>query len=146
MRRNAWFSMRVRTDYISLKWLHNLRNPTGKLARWSLELLTYDIEIIHHKGALHSDALSKVTEDDEIPISSSCDTRDSWYKRRVAVILERPWIFRDWKVEDSWTKTRKKILDLQSGVPGENRLRLQQACSSFRDLQQACSILRTSYS
>ena len=26
-----------------------------------------------------------------------------------------------------------------AGVPGENRLRLQQACSSFRDLQQACS-------
>ena len=26
-----------------------------------------------------------------------------------------------------------------AGVPGENRLRLQQACSLFRDLQQACS-------
>ena len=26
-----------------------------------------------------------------------------------------------------------------AGVPGENRLRLQQVCSSFRDLQQACS-------
>ena len=91
------FSFKVITVHSSLKWLHNLRNPTGRLARWSLELLEYDFEIIHRKGALHHvpDALSRITVDEEIPISSACDASDSWYKRRVAAVLERPWIFPD---------------------------------------------------
>ena len=86
----------------NLKWLHNLRNPTRRLARWSLELLEYDFEIIHRKGALHHvlNALSRITEDEEITISSVCESSDSLYKRRVAAVLERPWIFPDWKVED----------------------------------------------
>ena len=74
------FFFKVITDHSSLKWLRSLRNPTGRLARWSLELLEYDFEIIHRKGALHHvpDALSKITEDEEMPISSACDTSDSW--------------------------------------------------------------------
>ena len=43
----------VITDPGSLKWLHNSRNPTGRLARWHLDLLEYDFEIIHRKGAMH---------------------------------------------------------------------------------------------
>ena len=92
------FSFKVITDHSSLKWLHNLQNPTGRLARWSLELLEYDFEIIHRKAALHHfpDALPRNTEDGQVLISSACDTSDSWYKRRVAAVLERPWSFLDW--------------------------------------------------
>lgn len=43
----------VITDHNSLRWLHNLKKPTGRLARWTLELLEYDYEVIHKKGALH---------------------------------------------------------------------------------------------
>jgi len=58
----------VITNHNSLRWLHNLKNPTGKLARWALELLEYDYEVIHRKGALHHvpDALSRMYEVDEI--------------------------------------------------------------------------------
>ena len=91
------FFFKVITDHSSLKWLHNLRNRTGRPAKWSLELLGYDFEIIHRKRALRHvpDALSRITEDEEIPISSACDTSDSWYKRRIATVLERPGIFPD---------------------------------------------------
>ena len=63
------FHFQVITDHSSLRWLSNLRNPTGRLPRWGLELQGYDIEIIHRKGALHHvpDALSRMSEGDEVP-------------------------------------------------------------------------------
>ena len=73
------FSFKVISDHSTLKWVNDLRNPTRRLARLSLELLGYDFEIIHRKGALHhvADALSRVIKDEEIPISFSFDTSDS---------------------------------------------------------------------
>lgn len=41
------------TDHSNLRWLHNLKNPTGRLARWTLELLEYDYAVEHQKGVLH---------------------------------------------------------------------------------------------
>jgi hypothetical protein len=39
----------------------NINDPTGRLARWSLYLQTYDFVIIHKKGVTHSnvDVLSR---------------------------------------------------------------------------------------
>jgi len=56
----------VITDHNSLRWLHHFKNPTGRLARWALELLKYDYEIVHRKGALYHvlDALSRAFESD----------------------------------------------------------------------------------
>jgi len=53
-------------DHSSLRWLHNLKNPTGRLARWALKLLEYDYKVMHRKGALHHvpDALSRMYERD----------------------------------------------------------------------------------
>ena len=51
----------VITDHSSLRWLKNLRDPTGRLARWAMRLAQHDMEIIHRKGTLHQlpDALSR---------------------------------------------------------------------------------------
>lgn len=49
------------TDHSSLKWLMNMREATGKLARWSIYLQNYDFEIIHRQGSKHTnvDLLSR---------------------------------------------------------------------------------------
>ena len=36
------YSLKVIKDHIALKWLHNFKNPTGRLAGWVLELLECD--------------------------------------------------------------------------------------------------------
>ena len=51
----------VVTDHAALKWLLHLPEPTGRLARWALYLASFNIEIIHRKGTLHTnvDILSR---------------------------------------------------------------------------------------
>ncbi|XP_029169373.1 uncharacterized protein LOC114939266 [Nylanderia fulva] len=109
----------VVTDHSSLRWLHNLKNPTGKLARWALELLEYDYEVIHRKGALHHvpDALSRMYEGentDMIPytehtnalVNAAIETidveniTDEWYRKRLREVIETPNKFTQWKVLD----------------------------------------------
>jgi len=65
------YKFTVMNNHSSLRWLHHVKNPIDRLARWALELLKYDYEIVHRKGALHyvPDALSRMFESDtEIPL------------------------------------------------------------------------------
>jgi len=91
----------VITDHSSLRWLHNLKNPTGRLARWALELLEYDYVIEHRKGAMHHvpDALSRIYETDG-DLCAVVATRDEWYNERRRRILEKPGRYPGWRVMD----------------------------------------------
>lgn len=53
----------VWTDHSSLQWLINLKDPSSRLARWSLLLSEYDFKIIHRPGSKmgHVDALSRIS-------------------------------------------------------------------------------------
>lgn len=44
-----------------MQWLSNLKDPTGKLARWAMRLSQFDMEIVHRQGLLIvvPDALSR---------------------------------------------------------------------------------------
>ena len=51
----------VRSDHGSLRWLKNMRNPTGQVARWIERLAPFNWQIVHRAGKQHSnaDALSR---------------------------------------------------------------------------------------
>lgn len=72
----------VVTDHASLKWLANLRDPTGRLSRWALRLQCFDFEIMHRPGKQHHvpDTLSRPV--DLIDTTTFLNTTDEWYVSR----------------------------------------------------------------
>lgn len=70
---------KVITDHASLMWLKNLKDPAGRLGRWSLKLQAHDIEIIHRRGSLMvvADALSRAV--DAIELEKFSATNDLGY-------------------------------------------------------------------
>lgn len=79
---------RVITDHHSLLWLKNLRDPTGRLARWALRLQGYNFTLLHRKGKHHvvPDALSRAISTIDIEEKSS----DSWYNKLLSLANDKP--------------------------------------------------------
>ena len=98
------YHFKVITDHSSLKWLCNLHNPTGRLARWALEMQAYDYDVEHRKGSMNHvpDALSRMFEDEEVPELAAIDaieeTSDAWYKRIFEAVNQDPTEHPQWKV------------------------------------------------
>ena len=46
----------VYTDHSSLRWLMNVKDTTGRLARWTLLLQQYNFDIIHRPGCQNGSA------------------------------------------------------------------------------------------
>jgi hypothetical protein len=68
----------VYTDHISLKWLKDIKLETGRLARWSLLLQSYDFTIIHKPGIRNqnADALSRRPYDTQVSAPAKLEDED----------------------------------------------------------------------
>lgn len=76
----------VRTDDASLKWLANLKDPQGRLARWALRLQAHDIIIVHRPGSQMAvaDALSRAINIIDI-VNSPADFDSAYDQLRKSV-------------------------------------------------------------
>lgn len=74
----------VVTDHQSIKWLNNLKEPAGKLARWAVRLQAFDIDFIHRPGKEMNlpDALSRAV--DLIELDPEYQYSDPWYNQMKA--------------------------------------------------------------
>ena len=72
----------VLTDHQSLKWLQKIENPSGRLARWAIELSQWDFDVHYRRGAENhiAGALSR----QPLPLCS-VTTKDVglWYKNTL---------------------------------------------------------------
>lgn len=55
-------------------WLSNLKNPSGKLAHWSIKLRQHSFELIYRKGHVVPDALSRMFQNNLLSPFLEVDT------------------------------------------------------------------------
>ena len=97
-------SFRAITDHSALRWLQNLREPSGRLARSALGLQQWAVRIEHRKGSYHRvpDALLRLHEE-ETPAEETAafeEVQDLWYIKKMEEIREKPRKYQLWKIID----------------------------------------------
>lgn len=100
----------VITDHYSLKWLNNIKDPVGRIARWAVRLQQYDFDIIHRKGKEHAvpDALSRaVPRLEEIIVDGP--TQDKWYNKMCVNVQEMPEKYSQWRLENGILLKKAKL-------------------------------------
>ena len=78
---------KVYTDHRPLQWLMNVQDPTGKLARWWLELQKFQIEIEYKPGKKNQNAdLSRTPIFEATPVANEdtvCLIIEEWKTSQV---------------------------------------------------------------
>ena len=87
----------VVTDHQSLKWLEKLENPSGRLARWALELSQWDFDVQYRKGADNN--VADILSRNPMEVNSITASKDKWHGRMLKAVTADPINFPDYRVE-----------------------------------------------
>lgn len=102
------YQFTVVSDHQSLKWLHSLDSPSGRLARWRMFLQQFDFTIKYRKGVLNriADTLSR----DPLPVGEEpeadpvfiveSDQTCSWYEKKMREVEANPKLFPDFCIKE----------------------------------------------
>ena len=88
----------VITDHQSLKWLEKLDNPSGRLARWALELAQWDFDIQYRKGAENN--VADILSRNPIEINAIDNADNKWYAKMYKNVQENAKDFPDYRIEN----------------------------------------------
>lgn len=93
----------VITDHMSLKWLKSLNNPSGRLARWAMQISQFNFDICHRKGTLNvvPDALSRAAVSLISYAGGTENTKDNWYIKIYDGCLKHPQNFKNYFIENN---------------------------------------------
>lgn len=90
----------VVTDHLSLKWLNSIDNPTGRLARWALELQQHKFTVHYRKGKQNvvADALSR--QPLQLLQRAVVDAKEvcPWVRKRMEEVRKNPQKFSDYSI------------------------------------------------
>ena len=84
--------------------LKSLKDPTGRLARWALNLLEYIFQFQYRRGALNvvQDFLSRFDQDLDGPnaVITMDQIKITWYLKRLLDVQKNLRAFPMWKIEN----------------------------------------------
>lgn len=97
------YKFEVVTDHHSLLWLHKLKNPSGRLARWAMETQQFDFDVVYRQGALMKapDALSRNPVDVGL-VDVPSETTDNWYTSLVQKVAQDPQAYDKFSVKNGF--------------------------------------------
>ena len=84
----------IRTDHAALKWLLEMKQPEGQVARWLEKLQQYNFKIKHRSGRVHNnaDALSRRPCQEQCKHCSNIDRRENaTYIKRIRIDVNEEW-------------------------------------------------------
>ncbi|UYV71083.1 K02A2.6-like, partial [Cordylochernes scorpioides] len=108
----------IYTDHHSLCWMAKIKNPAGRLARWSLELQEYDFAIKYKSGKTHLDAdgLSRCPIPERIISTINYEEHDydSYIKKIDNLVNQNPNSY-----GENFTKFKEKLFKKNPFVTGD---------------------------
>jgi len=96
------YRFEVITDHLALKWLNSIDNPTGRIARWALELQQYQFDVTYRRGSQNivADALSRQPLE-VLQMIQEDKPGCTWYQRMLKLVQDRPEDYPDYAYNSS---------------------------------------------